>query len=75
MKFCVDCKHHKQGYAELGYCTNPELGWNLVSGTNKVKLCSVVRYSGCGEDAKWFEPKQHKEKVKKGFVAWLTKLF
>lgn len=60
MKFCKDCKHFDNTKL-LQECARP-LGLSLVTGEFKFRrilaeLERTLETTGCGKDAKYFEPK------------------
>ena len=61
MKFCKDCKHFEMTTdLSLSKCLAPSRPYDLVWGNQLVMTARHSRalaITGCGEDAKWFEPK------------------
>lgn len=58
IKFCVDCKHYKVHTLAEPTCDRNR---NLITGN--AEICSLTRYSPvlCGQQARWFEPKEKEE--------------
>lgn len=66
MKVCVDCVwcvENRDSRESVNYCTNPKLGFDVVTGKTRIEYCKNVRVGSsletkCGMEAKWFESKR-----------------
>lgn len=67
-KFCIHCKYCKKDarQSNVETCYHPKIGYNLVTGEPKSKLCETLREgfdsdktdgSTCGKLGLWFELK------------------
>lgn len=71
MKYCVNCKYSKGDI--ITFCQAPENGIDPVTGETKILFASINRGSECGEEAKFFNPKE--ANTKRGFIGFLKKVF
>jgi len=75
-KYCIDCLHSRESSLSLMRCAHPNLGKSLDTGHQKAEGCISLRRDNiflektCGEDAKWFEPKEESIVTKLKFNLW-----
>ena len=69
-KLCKDCRFHDAEAFGMTWqyakCKTPKNGRNTVNGGGIVKYCEEARRdkTGCGIDAKWFEPIQTRQEAR-----------
>ena len=67
-KFCKDCKHFtpnphvsKASAEEYAFCERVALAVSFVTGSpqrSDTAMCAIQRTSGCGPEARYFEPRE-----------------
>ena len=79
-KFCANCKFYeapKVSIVPSGFCVNPKLGVNVVTGRlakTDANSCRSNLYNFCRTEGNWFEPLNSivsKQNKKKWWMIWI----